>query len=718
MRHLLKSTRALPVTGVEIMRRSTTKAAAAIVALSVAIPALANEGDYFIGPDGSIEYRDGGATAPTSSAPLSGLMGSDPVYSTMEPVRDVAVELPAAPYVAPAPMTYEAAPVAAPAPIVQDLSMELMSNAHADVAPAPMYSEPYASPMAVEVMPTAPIMHEPVMAQPMMMETITHTPVHTPSIVAQPVMAQPAPMTYEVAAPAPTIVTPAPTMMEYAAPPVVQPVAMDYTTLSDPSPLTSIEALPVAAPSGRSFASRGDGGYGRTAIDRGGESEAGQSTDIFVSKSAVLNLPAEAAEVSVSDPTAVRAVLRTARQIVLIGLRVGSTNVIVFDENNKQILNLDVTIRYDLRPLRAALKRNFPNTLIEVESLLGEVVLTGAASGPGEATEIRNLVRRYLYSAALGSGEETDIENIDFVDRLATDSDDQILLKVRVAEMRRSVVRQFGVDWSLASNAAGAIASGAFGGSLPGAVSAFDALSSNSGGLSANIGGSIGSTDFGSLVKALERHSVMRTLAEPTLTAVSGETASFLAGGQFPFPVSVDEGEIGYDFRDFGVALEFTPVVVGDGRISLQIATEVSELTNEGALDTGAIKIPGISVRRANTTVELPSGGTMSIAGMLLQRDSASQAGVPGIKNVPIVGQLFSSNEFNRDETELVILVTPYVVKPGQERDFRLPTDGFAPASDMDFYLLGRLHKVYGTGNQDVAAARQALNAPLGFIIE
>lgn len=715
MRHFSSTFRAFPVTGVEIMRRSTTKAAAAVVALSVAIPALANDGDYFIGPDGSVEYRDSAPaaapiTAPVSAAPLSDLMVSQPSLATMEPVRDIAVET----MPAPTPMVFEPQPVAVPAPVAQELSMDVLMDASADVAPAPMYSAPYNPPMAVEVMAPPPVMMQPpVVSEPVMMEQYAPAPMVSHPVVMEqyapaPVTVAPAPVTYE-AAPAAPVVT-----MEYAE----SPVSVDYTTLAAPSPLASIEALPVSAPSGLSYAGRGDGGHGRTSIDRGGESDAGQSTDIFVSKSAVLNLPAEAAEVSVSDPTAVRAVLRTARQIVLIGLRVGTTNVIIFDENNKQILNLDVNVRYDLRPLRAALKRNFPDTLVEVESLLGEVVLTGAAAGPGEATEIRNLVRRYLYSAMLGAGTEVDINSVDFVDRLATDSDDQILLKVRVAEMRRSVVRQFGVDWSLASNAASAIASGAFGGSLPGAVSAFDAIGSGAGGLSANIGGSIGNTDFGSLVKALERHSVMRTLAEPTLTAVSGETASFLAGGQFPFPVSVDEGEIGYDFRDFGVALEFTPVVVGDGRISLQIATEVSELTNEGALETGLITIPGISVRRANTTVELPSGGTMSIAGMLLQRDSASQAGVPGIKNVPVVGQLFSSNEFQRDETELVILVTPYVVKPGQERDFRLPTDGFAPASDMDFYLLGRLHKVYGTGDQDVAAARQALNAPLGFIIE
>jgi len=658
------------------MRRSTTKAAAAIVALSVAIPALANDDDYFIGPDGSIEYRGGGDVAvpnvaPVSSAPLATLIEPAAPYVTTNPIVDAVV---------PAPISYEVQPVAAP--IVRELSTEVLLDASADVAPVAAYVDSYSPPLSVEVI-TAPVLPAPpIVEHHAVIQHSAPTVVETQPVVVEQYQAAP---------------------VAYVPPPVVhhveEPVAVDYTTLSDPTPITSIEALPVAAPSGLSFAGRGDGGYGRTSIDRGGESEAGQSTDIFVSKSAVLNLPAEASEVSVSDPTAVRAVLRTARQIVLIGLRVGSTNVIVFDENNKQILNLDVNIRYDLRPLRAALKQNFPGTLIEVESLLGEVVLTGAASGPAEATQIRNLVRRYLYSAMLGAGEDVDINTVEFVDRLATDSDDQILLKVRVAEMRRSVVRQFGVDWSVASDAAAAVASGAFGGSLPGAVSAFNEFSSGSTGLSANIAGSIGSTDFGTLVEAFERHSVMRTLAEPTLTAVSGETASFLAGGQFPFPVSADDGEIGFEFRDFGVALEFTPVVVGDGRISLQIATEVSELTTEGAVEVNStLTIPGLSVRRANTTVELPSGGTMSIAGMLLQRDSASSNGIPGIKNVPVVGQLFASNEYNKDETELV--------------------DGFAPASDMDFYLLGRLHKVYGTGNQDVAAARQALNAPLGFIIE
>ena len=688
------------------MRRSTTKAAVAIVALSVAIPALANDGDYFIGPDGSIEYRDSSqvaapVAAPVSAAPLSGLIGTDSSYTTLEPVRDVAVELPAAP------IGY------APAPVSQELSMEVLVDASADVVPAPAYTEHFTAPLAVEVMPIPTVMPAPpVVVESAVIQHSAPAPVFAESVAL------------EQYAPAPVTVT-APAPVDYVAPPapvvehVEAPVSVDYATLAAPSHLSSIEALPVSAPSGLSFAGRGDGGYGRTTIDRGGESDAGQSTDIFVSKSAVLNLPAEASEVSVSDPTAVRAVLRTARQIVLIGLRVGSTNVIVFDDNNKQILNLDVNVRYDLRPLRAALKRSFPDTLIEVDTLLGEVVLTGAASGPGEATEIRNLVRRYLYSAMLGAGIEVDANSIEFVDRLATDSDDQILLKVRVAEMSRTVVRTFGVDWSVANAAAIGTSVGGIGGGTAIGSSLFDFAQSSGTGLLAGLSGSIGNTDFGSLVDAFERHAVMRTLAEPTLTAVSGETASFLAGGQFPIPTSQEDGEIGFEFRDFGVALEFTPVVVGDGRISLQVATEISEVTAENAVQLqSGLTIPGLSVRRANTTVELPSGGTMSIAGMLKQGNSASHAGVPGIKNVPILGQLFSSSEYSADETELVILVTPYVVKHGQERDFRLPTDGFAPASDIDFFLLGRLHKVYGTGNQDVAAARQALNAPLGFIIE
>ncbi len=637
MRHVLNITRSMNETGAEIMRRSTTKATAALLAMSVSLPALANDSDYFIGPDGSVEYKgstDASGAINVGSQPLPGVQ-----YQSVGDLGTVETVLPAD--------TIQVDTFSADGTSYPVISQDVISDVYAE----PVYAEP-------------------------------------------------------VSAPAPVIVE--------------QPASVDFTTLADPSPLVSVEALPHSAPSGLEFARRGDGSYGRSTIDRGGESEAGQSTDIFVSKSAVLNLPADAAEVSVSDPNAVRAVLRTSRQIVLIGLRVGATNIIVFDDNNNQILNLDLNVRYDLRPLRAALKRNFPDTLIEIDTLLGEVVLTGAASGPAEATEIRNLIQRYMLAAATAAGVTApSADDSLFVDRLAIASDDQILLKVRVAEMNRTVIRQFGVDWSVANTGdIGSVVGGAAGGTAIGA-NLFDFAQTGATGLLAGLTGSIGNVDFGPLVQAFERHAVMRTLAEPTLTAVSGETASFLAGGQFPIPTSAEDGEIGFEFRDFGVALEFTPVVVGPGRISLQIATEISEITEDNAIQlTNGLQIPGLSVRRANTTVELPSGGTMSIAGLLQQTDSATHAGVPGVKNIPILGQLFSSQEYNKAETELVILVTPYVVQHGQEAEFRLPTDGFAPASDIDFFLLGRLHKVYGTGEQDIAAARQALNAPLGFIIE
>lgn len=494
--------------------------------------------------------------------------------------------------------------------------------------------------------------------------------------------------------------------------------ALEYTQPVDR--FANLEPSPALL-SGRDFASRGDGSYGQSTIKRSGEGPSSQSTDLFVAKSTIIDLPVEAHDIVVADPTSVRAILRTAKQVVLIGLKVGQTNVNFFDDRGNQILNLEVGVRYDLRPLRTALARTFPNTNIQIESVLGEVIVKGATSGPGEAQAVRDFVRRYLYSAMISAGVEASQDDIEFVDRLTTSGDDQVLVKVRIAEMRRSVIKQFGVDFNLASDAALSAATGGLARDLTNFGSITNAFGVNGaalGGVAANIAGSFQDANFGALVRAFERHNVMRVLAEPTLTAVSGETASFLAGGQFPFPTSVDEGDIGFTFRDFGVALEFTPVVVGDGRISLTVATEISELTTEGALSTGELSIPGISVRRANTTVELPSGGTMSIAGMLLQRDANSHNGLPGLKNVPVIGQLFSSSDYQKQETELVILVTPYVVKPGQEKDFRLPTDGFAPASDFDFFLLGRLHKVYGAGDQDVASARKALQAPFGFIMQ
>jgi len=794
------------------MRRPATTAAAATLtaiglALSGALPVLAqstagmpvdlvngspgvsirstgvdSQAGYFVGADGSIQYRDtaGDSSDAVTATPVTTMQPSGfdapapaPV-SSPEAMADMMVTAPlAADMFDAAPVSNDAVtldslqdaftmqpqPMAAPAPLaIEDVSIDAsasMNDAYTlpragavtdsygytvengtvvvnEPMAAPMAS-PMAAPMAAPMtetyqitvtsppmqampaplaplapaMPTyaEPIHTEPAYAQPTYAEPVIGAPTYTEPFVAETIVAEPfmAAPTYAEPVPAPVTIS---TVAH-------EPITDHYASL-EPTPLL---------PSGRDMMGmRGDGSYGPSTIKRAGDGPAGRDSAVYISKSTIVELPVDAHEILVADPTRVRAVLRTARQMVLIGLQAGQTSVTAFDENGKQILSLDATIRYDLRPLRRALADGFPGVPIEIESVLGEVVVTGSTKSVAETEAIRDLVRRYLYSAMLGAGVDANIADIQFVDRLTSSPNgDQILVKVRIAEMRRSVVKQFGVDFNLASDSTLSAAAGGLARNLTDFGSITNAFGVNGaalGGIAANIAGSFGSTNFGALVRAFEQHSVMRVLAEPTLTAVSGETASFLAGGQFPYPTSVDDGDIGFTFRDFGVALEFTPVVVGDGRISLTVATEISELTTEGSLSAGDIQIPGISIRKANTTVELPSGGTMSIAGMLLQRDASAHTGLPGLKNLPVLGQLFSSTDYQKQETELVILVTPYIVKPGQEKDFRLPTDGFAPASDFDMFVLGRLHKVYGSGDPNTASAKAALKAPFGFILE
>ncbi|MDD2868842.1 type II and III secretion system protein family protein [Neomegalonema sp.] len=454
-----------------------------------------------------------------------------------------------------------------------------------------------------------------------------------------------------------------------------------------------------------------DGLYGPSMIEIGGEGAASQAGVVHVSKTALLKLPAPAREVVVADPGIASATLRTNRQILLYGLKVGQTNIFVFDENGAQILNLELRVEADLRTLEASLRANFPGANLRIESMLGQVILRGQASSLREAQEIRRFVRQGVAAINAAGGVQVKGEDVEIIDRMAVAGENQVMLKVRVAEMRREIVKQFGVNLG---------GKGGIGGAAQEITlsNPFNVNGLVGSGLAASLSATVADFTLSSLVRAFERHGVARLLAEPNLTAVSGESASFFAGGQFPYPVSIDErGNIGYDFRNFGVALDFTPVVLDNGRISLKISTEVSELTNEGALTTGAVTIPGIAIRRANTVIEAPSGGAIAIAGLIQQRDAGDHAGLPGIKNLPILGRLFSSSDFKRSETELVILVTPYLVRPNAPDAFVLPTDGFAPPSDADLYMLGRVQATYGAGPYDPAAARAALRAPLGFIL-
>ena len=462
-----------------------------------------------------------------------------------------------------------------------------------------------------------------------------------------------------------------------------------------------------------------------------------------IGKAEVVDLPRAASDVLVSDPTIVETVLRTANQPVLFGMKIGQANVLFFDDAGREMLSLELRVEYDTRMLDRLIRQQYPASVIKAESVLGEVVLTGLAQTSAEAAEIGVLAKRFVAAsrAAQGGEGQNKDQGDGVVNRIEVLNEEQVHLKVQVAEVNRTVLKRLGVDWNAGLQAATFTSTIGFTGkTLQGFLrnaQVSDVVDAATGAaVDADGDGfqdiifqerrpiNFGPQTLDTFFKALEQYSMLRTLAEPSLTAVSGESASFLAGGEFPIPLDSGDGSITVEFKKFGVGLDFTPVVIGDGRISLRIATEVSDLSLENSITIGGLQIPGLAVRRANTTLEMSSGGTMVMAGLIEQSTRRLSVGVPGLRQVPILGGLFRSEEFQNDETELVILVTPYTVSQGRPSDFRLPTDGFAPASDLDIYLFGRLHSVYGNSEGDDAArpakrvTAQALKAPVGYIVE
>lgn len=430
-------------------------------------------------------------------------------------------------------------------------------------------------------------------------------------------------------------------------------------------------------------------------------------------KAAIVELPKDARDILVSDPAIADARVRTPRQIYVIGTAIGGTNIIFFDEHGVQILNLELLVQLDAKGATEALQRHFPDSNLRVESLNNNLAISGRVPNVAASERALAIVRRYV-------DKEENVVNL-----LAVEGDDQVLLKVRVSEMQRNVIKQLGVDLFGTLNRGG-------GSVFRGATSnQFNVAGSLLGGLTAGANKTVpgpGGDPFGAfggvavstnsisgVLQALERNGLARVLAEPSLTAISGESAKFLAGGEFPVPVGRDrDGNITIEFKPFGVGLGFTPVVLGDGRISLRLSTEVSQISNEQAVTLQGLVIPGLSVRRAETSVELPSGGSLVIAGLLQNDIQKSIDGIPGLKDVPILGSLFRSNDFQNNETELVIVVTPYLVKSVNEDQLRLPTDGFTPASDFDSYFLGQLHGVY----KRKPAPGTSLQGPYGYIME
>lgn len=460
-------------------------------------------------------------------------------------------------------------------------------------------------------------------------------------------------------------------------------------------------------------------------VNTGGEGTRTRSVILGLNKAAVVELPVSARDVLVSDPAIVDAVVRTPTRIYLIGLKVGQTNAFFFNKAGKQIVNLEIRVERDLSGLRDSLHQYFPEARIDVQAMNDHIVLSGNVANAAQADKAKDLAARYV-----GSPDQV-------LNMLSIEGKEQVMLKVTVAEMQRNVIKQLGVDLSTAGDfgnlalrlstlnpfsiqgvALGGLASGVGAGNYSGSLTnpGWNApkVPTPDG---ANTAYANGNVSMQSAIKALEEDGLVRTLAEPTLTAISGEGAKFLAGGEFPVPTAKDkDGNITVTYKPFGVGLAFTPVVLSEGRISLKISTEVSELTTQGQVTQNGLTIPALKVRRAETTLEMPSGGSLVMAGLLSNSTKQNIDGVPGAKDLPVLGQLFRSRDYQKNETELVIVVTPYVVDPVSRKEIALPTDGYAPASDMDTILMGRLNATYG--NKNAAPTGKQLKGPVGFVVD
>jgi pilus assembly protein CpaC len=427
-----------------------------------------------------------------------------------------------------------------------------------------------------------------------------------------------------------------------------------------------------------------------------------------IGKSIVIDLPRDIKDVLVADPKIANAVVRSAQRAYIIGATVGQTNIVFFDSAGQQIAAYDIAVKRDLNGARAALKQIMPNSDIQIDGLGDSVILTGTAATPIEAQQAGDLAARLA-----GSAEKV-------VNSIAVRGRDQVMLKVTVAEVARSIIKQLGIDLSGSLNYGTAVLN--FNNSNPFTVTGQPLVGNNA------ITTSFGSApSVQATLRAMESAGVTRTLAEPNLTAISGESATFIAGGEFPIPTGVTcqtttAGAVGQcapsiAFKKFGISLNFTPVVLTEGRISLRVMTEVSEVSNDNSINITGVQVPSIKTRRAETTLEIPSGGSMAMAGLIQDQTKAAINGLPGLSQLPVLGTLFRSRDFQDNKTELMVIVTPYIVRAVAQKDLSRPDDGFASASDPQSDLLGSINRIYGVPGRTDPAAR-SYRGTYGFITD
>lgn len=422
-------------------------------------------------------------------------------------------------------------------------------------------------------------------------------------------------------------------------------------------------------------------------------------------RSFAIDLPADARDVIVSNPTVAEAMLHSPRRITVIGLAPGETDAVFLDGAGRTILTLRVRVDAGVGALQDTLSRVLPESDVRAEAVNDSIILTGSVASPGEADRVTQVARAFVASP----------EKI--INMLTISGSDQVMVRTRVVEVQRSAIKQLGLDVNAVLDSVGD-------GLQLAQTATFAVSGSQLGGgrLSFNDSNTDGEGIAGT-IRAFERAGLVRILAEPNQTAVSGESAEFLAGGEFPVPVGRDDkGNILIEFKPYGVRLAFRPIVLSEGRISLQLSTEVSELTTNGAFTLGgasdnALVIPALNVRRSSTTVELPSGGSLMIAGLLREDTRQNVDELPGLGTLPVLGALFRSRDYISNETELVIVVEAYIVSPTAPGRLQTPADGLQIANDAQTILFGQLNTVYGAP-APTATASSGWQGPVGYVIE
>lgn len=457
----------------------------------------------------------------------------------------------------------------------------------------------------------------------------------------------------------------------------------------------------------------------------------GRTINLDVSKGTLIRLDKPASNVFIADPEVADVQVKSPQLIYVFGVGDGETSIYAVDSDDNILYSATIAVAQNLGQLKTLISAIAPDEKISVRILNGMVVLTGVVQRPEVSEEIARLAQDFVG------------ENQKIVNRIAVTTPNQVSLQVKIAEISRDVVKELGSNWESFFSIGGNGTLGFSTGSdlfnveetivdLVNPVTGLPLISA--GGLplqqvlerqmftfpdSGNsiLGGFTGdNVRLGAVIEALETEGFLTVLAEPTLTALSGETATFLAGGEFPIPVP-DDNRIVIEFKQFGVGLSFTPTVLGSDRISMRVRPEVSQLSTEAAIQVNGIAVPGLTTRRAETTVELGSGQGFAIAGLLQQSLSQTSTKLPGLGDLPVLGALFRSDRFRNQETELVIIVTPYLVKPTDPRNLRTPLDGLRPPTDMARYFKGETFSRQPVSPQEPTVANGAptMVGPAGF---